>query len=58
LIGVLAFSGAVSGAACVIESLHGERARLDRLAAGALASALGFVWEEHVSGLEDVLAGA
>jgi glycosyltransferase involved in cell wall biosynthesis len=56
--GVLVAPGDVTGAAQAIECLHRDAARLHCLADGAVVAARRFVWDEHVTGLEAVLAGA
>jgi glycosyltransferase involved in cell wall biosynthesis len=56
--GVLVAPGDVGGAIQAIESLQRDAARLGCLAEGAVAAAGQFSWEEHIAGLEAVLAGA
>lgn len=55
--GVLLAPGDVVGAARAIESLHQDAERLQSLAEGAAEAASRFRWDDHVLGLESVLAG-
>jgi glycosyltransferase involved in cell wall biosynthesis len=55
--GLLVAPGDVDGAAEAINTLHVDRERLSALALGASEAADRFSWDEHVMGLEAVLAG-
>ena len=55
--GVLVGPGDVAGAAAAIGELQRDTARLDNLAAGAIAAASSFSWDTHVAELTTVLAG-
>jgi glycosyltransferase involved in cell wall biosynthesis len=55
--GVLVGPGDVVGAAAAIGELQRDIARLDDLAAGAIAAASSFSWDTHVAELTAVLAG-
>jgi phosphatidylinositol alpha 1,6-mannosyltransferase len=54
--GVLVGPGDVAGAAAAICELQRDIARLDDLAAGAIAAASSFSWDTHVAELTTVLA--
>lgn len=54
--GVLVGPGDIAGAVAAIHDLQRDAARLEELAAGALAAASRFSWETHVSELAAVLA--